>query len=592
MAQILIFITLGLALIMFIWDKIRYDFVALSALFLLVVLGIVPAEEAFKGFAHTAVITVAAVMIIGEGMLSSGLIDVVAKYLQKIGDRLFWQIIVLCIITALASAFMNNVGALAIMMPVAIKLSAASNRSPSGILMPLAFSSLLGGMITLIGTPPNIIIASLRHEALGESFRMFDFAPAGLPLAGIGILFMAAIGWRLIPMRKAKPNDADIFKIEDYITEVEISEDSKIIGKSIRELRESDDFEINILSLIRRRLRINVPKDQEVLREGDIIILESDSDNLKAFLDASIVKLVGDPESNEEENDADAKAEKLTIREVVMLDSSRLIGKTAAGIRLRERYGANLLAIARGNRRMIKRIDHSKFKAGDVLLLQGSEDRLSDSIIRMGCLPISDRDIRIGDPQRIISALLIFGAAITALLTGFLPVQIAFSLAALLFVFSGIVSFRNVYENINWPIIVLLAAMIPVGMTLESSGAADMIAASIVEYGSGLAVWQIIGGIMLISMLLSNVVNNAATAVLMAPIALKIAGGLQLSPDAFLMAIALGASSAFLTPIGHQSNTLVMGPGGYKFSDYWRLGLPIQILVLSLGTAIILAVWL
>jgi di/tricarboxylate transporter len=590
MDPILVFVTLGLALIMFIWGKIRYDFVALSALFLLVVVGIIPPEQAFAGFAHTAVITVAAVMIIGEGMLSSGVIDVVAKYLQKIGDSFFTQILVLCLITALASAFINNVGALAIMMPVAIKLSRNSNRSPSAILMPLAFSSLLGGMTTLVGTPPNIIIASLRQEALGKSFSMFDFSPVGLPLAGAGILFMAAVGWRLVPLRKAKPDDEDLFKIEDFITEVQLTEESEIIGKSIQELRDSEDYEINILSLVRNKLRINVPKASETLQEGDIIVLESDSENLKTFLDTGKVTLVGDPKSEDKEKTS--ASSKLTIREVVMLDSSRLIGKTAASIYMRDRYGANLLAIARANRRIVKRIDHTRFKAGDVLLLQGSEDRLSDSIIRMGCLPLSDRNIRIGHPRRIISALLIFGAAITALLTGFLPVQIAFSLAALLFVFSGIVSFREVYENINWPIIVLLAAMIPVGMALESSGAADMIASNIVKHGANLAVWQIIGGIMLISMLLSNVVNNAATAVLMAPIALKIAGGLQLSPDAFLMAIAIGASSAFLTPIGHQSNTLVMSPGGYKFSDYWRLGLPIQILVLCLGTLVILSVWL
>ena len=592
MDQILVFATLGLALILFIWDKIRYDFVALSALFVLVALKIVPADQAFTGFAHPAVITVAAVMIIGEGMLNSGLIDVVAKYLQRVGNKLFWQILVLSIITALFSAFLNNVGALAIMMPVAIKLSRNSNRSPSKLLMPLAFSSLLGGMITLIGTPPNIIIASLRQEALGKSFSMFDFAPAGLPLTVLGILFMAAIGWRLIPLRKAKQGDEELFMIEDYITEVKLTEESKIIGKSISELIDSDDYKINVLSLIRNRQRVRVPDAEAILQEGDIIILESDSENLKPFLDICKVKLVGDPLTDKVEQDSESKSEKLTIREVVILHSSRLIGKTAAGIHLRERYGANLLAIARGNRRIIKRMDQSKFKAGDVLLLQGTEDRLSDSIIRMGCLPISGRDIRIGNTQRIITALLIFGAAITSLLMGLLPVQIAFSLAALIFVFSGIVSFREVYDKINWPIIVLLAAMIPVGMALESSGAADMIASNVVKHGAGLAVWLVIGGIMLISMLLSNVMNNAATAVIMAPIALKIASGLQLSPDAFLMAIALGVSSAFLTPIGHQSNTLVMSPGGYKFSDYWRLGLPIQILVLGVGTLIILLVWL
>jgi di/tricarboxylate transporter len=588
MPQIVVYLTLFVALLLFVLDKIRYDLVSLLALFTVVIFGVIPPESAFIGFGHPAVITVAAVMIIGHGMLSSGIIDLVAKYLQKTGGGMVWQILSLSLITAIASAFMNNVGALAIMMPVAIKLAQKNGYSSSAILMPLAFSSLLGGMSTLIGTPPNIIISSYRATAIGSSFRIFDFAPIGIVLSLIGIVFMAVLGWRLIPKRKTNKDDEERFKIEDYIAELQVEDESKILAKTVADVQENEDYEVNILSIIRNKRRIHIPVKSEKFQGGDIIVIESDSENLDAFMDAYKLKLVGEEDTHASESAGD----EVIIKEVVVLDRSRLIGKTAVKLHMRSIYGTNLLAIARGNRRLIKRMDHISFKAGDVLLLQGRKNRLQDSIERMGCYPVSGEDIKIGNPKRMISAILIFGASIISIILGLLDVQIAFALAALLMVLVGVIPFREVYDNINWPIIILLGAMIPVGLALESSGGADQIASFILSVSQNLAIWQVIAGLMAIAMLLSNIINNAATAVLMAPIAIKISSGMQLAPDSFLMAIALGASAAFLTPIGHQSNTLVMSPGGYKFSDYWRLGLPIQIMVLFVGTLMIQIIWL
>ena len=587
MNQIVVFATLFLALAAFVWGRIRYDFIALAALFTVSIFGIIPADTAFIGFSNSAVITVVAVMIISQGMLASGMIDVVARSLQKVGDRLSLQILALCLITAIASAFMNNVGALAIMMPVAIKLARKSGNPPYAILMPLAFSSLMGGMISLIGTPPNIIISSLRQDLTGSSFRIFDFAPVGIAVTVSGIIFMAIVGWRLIPSRQGKKDDDEIFQIEDYITEVVVPEESPIHGTTISELRQSNDFEINILGLIRKKLRIHIPSPSEIVSAGDILIIEAEKDKLKQFLDISKAELIGDQDLDQDL----PGSQDISLKEVVVLEGSRLIRKTAAGLNLRSRYGVNLLAIARGHRKMIKRMDQTRFQAGDVLLLQGRRDLLNDSIINLGCMPISSDEPRLGNPRRIVSALTIFGLSVISVITGLLQVQIAFSLTALLFVLTRIVSFREIYDEIHWPIIVLLGAMIPVGLALEISGGADTIAGQILHMGEFLSVWQMLGIVMIVSMLLSNVVNNAATAVLMVPIGIKLAQGLGASPDAFLMAIAVGASSAFLTPIGHQSNTLVMGPGGYKFSDYWRLGLPIQILILGLGIPIILRFW-
>jgi len=587
MQQMIVFITLVFAMGMFVWGKIRYDLVALCALFILAIFGVISPREAFSGFCHAAVITVVAVMIISRAMLASGVIDAIARHLKKLGGNILLQVLTLSAITAVASAFMNNVGALAIMMPIAIQLARKNKYPPSFILMPLAFSSLLGGMTTMIGTPPNIIIATLRQDVAGESFNMFDFSPVGLGIVIAGVLFVSLAGRLLLPARKAQRDLSD-FEIGEYVTEVRVVEDSKILKMTIGEILGNDDYEINILGLIRNRTRIHAPGSTDKLQVDDIVILEADSENLKSFLDISGAKLLADKKFRK-----DAEGSKdISIREVVVAQDSFLIGKSAVSISMRTRYGINLLALSRGGGKIIKRLDHIKFRVGDVLLLQGRTERLAETISRMGCLPVAERDLRIGSPKRIISTLLIFGAAIAALATGLLPVQISFSLAALIFALTGIVSFREIYGEVDWSVIVLLGAMIPVGLALETTGGADLIANQILKLGGGLAVWQILALLMAVTMLFSGIVNNAATAVLMAPIALSIASGLSLSPDAFLMTVAIGAASAFLTPIGHQSNILVLGPGGYKFGDYWRLGLPLEILIISVSVPLIIKVWM
>lgn len=587
MEQIIVFLILAVTLLLFIWGKIRYDFVALMALLAVVISRIIPFEAAFDGFGHPAVITVAAVMIISKGMQNSGLIDLIGRNMMKLGKNKLLQISVMSLITGIASAFMNNVGALAIMMPVAIHLARKNKYSPSFILMPLAFSSLLGGMMTLIGTPPNIIIGTFRQDVTGTPFRFFDFAPVGLGLMIVGILFISLLGWRLIPKRQGESSDKELFQVDDYITEVKVIKDAKYLGKTIEEVEKIKDIDIKILGLIRNKRRIHIPDQEEELKSNDIVILEADSENLKTFLDVTGFKLVGGKQFRK-----DAIGSKdIAIREAIVMDNSKLIGKTAAGINMRSRYGVNLLAIARRNRKITKRLDQTTFKTGDVLLLQGRSHKLTDTINNIGCLPLAERGLRIGYEKRIIITLAIFGSAIFAVANSLLPVQIAFALAALLLVLTKVISFREVYDEIDWSIIVLLGAMIPVGSALEISGGADLIASQILHIGTGLPVWMILVVIMILTMFLSDIINNAATVVLMAPIAINIAQALNVSLDPFLMAVAVSGSCAFLTPIGHQSNTLVMSPGGYEFSDYWKMGLPLEVLIIAVGLPLILIVW-
>jgi di/tricarboxylate transporter len=587
MEQAVVFGTLLLVLFLFAWGRIRHDFVALIALFLLVIAGIISPAAAFEGFGHPAVITVAAVLIIGKGLEHSGLIDLLGKYVMRVGKNLLLQIAALSLLVAVASAFMNNVGALAIMMPIAIHMARKSGHPPSYILMPIAFASLLGGMTTLIGTPPNIIIATFRGQELGEPFGMFDFSPVGLLLTGGGLIFIVLLGWRMIPKRTAGQSPEEQFDIDDYITELEVAKDSKALGKSIGALTDESDADVQVLGIVRGKKRIHAPEPEEVLLVKDIIILETDADELKSFISETGLKLVGGRKFRK-----DAEGSKnIAIQEAVVMPGSRLIGHTAADLRMRSRYGINLLAVARREQKIHRRLDHVIFQPGDVLLLQGREHVLGDTVASIGCLPLAHRGLRLGYETRIPIALGIFGTAILLVVAGLLPVQTAFPMAALAMVLLGILPVKDVYESVDWPVIVLLGAMIPVGQALETTGGAGQIAAAIMGLGEVVPAWAMLTIILVVTMFLSDIINNAATVVLMAPIAISIAAGLGHSVDPFLMAVAIGGSCAFLTPIGHQSNTLVMGPGGYKFTDYWRMGLPLEVIIVVIGVPAIMMVW-
>ena len=587
MDQIVVFITLGIALVLFIWGKFRYDLVALAALFFLVVWDIIPAENAFTGFAHPAVITVAAILIVSKALENSGIVNVIVRLMNRVGENKFLQIGLLSLIVAVASAFMNNIGALAILMPVAIQLARKHKYSPSIILMPIAFASLLGGMNTLIGTPPNIIISTFRGQSLSEPFSMFDFSPVGIVITIAGLLFITSIGWKLIPKRKEGEDGSNLFEINNYITEVRIVDESDLLGKNLNEVDEISDADLVLIGLVREERRVNISNYYGKLREGDILIIESDTEGLKTFIEASKCELVGDEKLYPNAEGSDD----YVILEAIIQNHSTLVGETASSMRLRSRYEINLLALARQNQTLRKRIDKVTFQSGDVLLIQGREEDMSAKMELLGCLPLAERKLDISKPTRTIYALAIFIASIAMVVFNILPVEIAFSIAAMAMVLIKILPVKNVYQNIDWPIIILLAAMIPVGEAFETTGGAELISSQVIILSDSFPTWAILAFIMTVTMLLSNVINNAATAVMMAPIAIKIAEDLSFSADPFLMAVAIGASAAFLTPIGHQSNTLVMSPGGYKFGDYWRMGLPISILIVAISIPMILMVW-
>lgn len=587
--QIAVLAILTASLVLFIWGRWRYDLVAIAALLMVFFTGLVETDQLFSGFAHPAVITVAAVLIISRGLLNAGVIDTLSHQMVKVGDRPMTQIAVLTSIVILSSGFMNNVGALALLMPVAIWLSRRSGRSPSLLLMPLAFGSLLGGLITLIGTPPNIIIALFRVETGRPAFGMFDFTPVGACIAITGLIFITLIGWRLTPRRKTGEPSEELFKIDDYLCEVTVPEASKMEGKALYSLNSAmgEGKHVTIVALVRDSRHIPAPSWYEVLQAGDILVILADSEELQILLDEVGLTLAQDKIVDKEM----IVSEDIQIIEAIIASGSPMVGRTAASLRIRRSYGVNLLAVARQGHQLKQRVLQVRFTAGDILLLQGDKDSLHSALESLKCLPLAERGFRLPKPKQVLMALTIFGSAMIAAALDTMPVQIAFSTAALIMVLVGLISIKDIYESIDWPVIVLLGAMFPLGNALESTGGAQLIADKMLLL-SGSFTQPIILGVLIVGvMLLSNVVNNAAAAVLMAPIAINLAENMNVSADPLLMGVAIGSSCAFLTPVGHQSNALVMAPGGYRFGDYWRLGLPLSVVVVTISVRLILFFW-
>ncbi|MEO6165444.1 MAG: SLC13 family permease [Candidatus Binatia bacterium] len=585
--QTIVFAVLIVTLVLFITETWRYDVVAFMALMAVTLMGIVPADQAFIGFGHAAVITVAAVLVLSRALQNSGVIDFLAGWTSRVGNGPSAQVGAFTSLVALLSAFINNVGALALLLPVTIRTARKTGHSPALLLMPLAFASLLGGMTTLIGTPPNIIIAAFRAESAGEPFHMFDFAPVGAVVAVVGIIYMALVGWRLVPQRNSLPPREELFHIADYISELRVPKESKIVGRPLMELESMTDSDIAVVGVVRGELKVPAPSSYEPIRSGDIVIVQANSEGLKELISAAQLELAEEKESR----DQVLGSEQVILAEAIVKPDSQIEGNTATTLQLRWRYGINLLGVARHGVRMTERLKNIFFEAGDILLFQGSETALQQALPMLGCLPLADRGLRMERPSRLLLAIGIFACAVMVVALGKLAAPVAFVGAAGLMIVTGLISINDAYRAIDWPIIVLLGAMIPVAQALESTGGAELIAVQLFQLAHGVSAQVIVLVVLVATMFLSDLVNNAAAALLMAPIALRLATEVGASADPFLMAVAIGASCAFLTPIGHQSNALVMGPGGYRFGDYWRMGLPLEIAIAAMAMPLILWHW-
>ena len=584
--QIILFSLFGSVFALLLWGRFRYDLVAFTALMAGVVLGVVPSKDAFSGFGHPATLIVALVLVVSAGLVRSGAVFLITRTLVDSSRSLGGHIALMGGIGGVLSAFMNNVAALALLMPVDIQTAHKAGRTPGLSLMPLAFCTILGGMVTMIGTPPNIIIASIRQDVLGEPFAMFDFAPVGGVTALVGLVFVALIGWRLIPKREdATKSVADL---KPYLAELTFPEESKHIGKRVAELYpDGDKADVTILGLIRNGERRWGLARNVVIQADDALVLEATPEALDEF--RTSMSLAFSEKHREELITAEGNG--LELIEVVVTESSRLAGRTTQGVGLAWRQRTILMGISREGRRITEQMRKTILRPGDILLLLAPRDTATSVVDWLSCLPLADRGLTVTDDSKTWLAIGLFAGAVAAASFGLIYLPVALGLVVVAYVVTKIVPLSELYTHIEWPVVVLLGSMIPLGAALDTSGGTELIAGSLVTLTNGLPPWAILTVLMIVTMTLSDVLNNTATTIVAAPVGISMAQSLDVNPDTFLMAVAIAASCAFLTPIGHKNNTLILGPGGYRFGDYWRMGLPLEILVVAVSIPSLLYFW-
>ena len=569
-------------LALFAWGRFRHDVVAMLSLMAAVALGLVESDAAFAGFGHPAVITVAAVLVLGYAVSASGIVDVAVQRLMPDGASLFVQVLALGVMGALISSIMNNVGALALIMPVAVAAARKAGQPPSVLLMTVSLSTMLGGLLTLIGTPSNLVVSDFRRQALGEGFHLFDITPIGLAVAAAGLAFIALVGWRLVPARSA-PVAGELFGMATYVTEAKVKEGSKSIGKAFTELEQMPAvLGAHVMGIVRAGQRIPSTAWWERIQAGDVLVYQSAPENFPRVQEALDLEHLADPETGA----AAIAGEGRMLVEAVVRPRAPVEGQTAQELRLRSRYGVDLIAVSRQGEAPNKRLKRFRFTVGDLLLLQGSAQQLQAALGALGLLPIAERNLP-PSRRRALPAVGFFLAGIVVTASGLAPPAVALMAAAVLTVVFRALPLRELYTAVDWSVIVLIGAMLPVGGTLESTGATDVIAAWLLDIGQGAGPLLVLALLLVATLLLAEAVSNAATAVLMAPLALGLARGLEVQPDAFLMAVAVGSACAFLTPIGHQNATLIMGPGGFRFGDYWRLGVAMEAIVVAISVPLL-----
>jgi di/tricarboxylate transporter len=584
------FALIGLMMVAFVWGRFRYDLVAMVTLLVAVLIGLVPADKAFSGFSDDIIAIIASALVVSAAVARSGIVERLLKPLAPWLTKTGAQVIVLTGTVALLSGFVKNIGALAMLMPVAFQLARKNETSPSMLLMPMAFGSLLGGIVTLVGTSPNILVSRVRQEITGEPFAMFDFAPVGIVLAVAGVAFLA-IGWRLLPKnRKGASSIEAAFNLEGYTTEAVVQPKTDTVGKTVAQLEKLSGSDVEVLIVVRKGGRRFAPTDGTELRAGDTLLLEGEPDALQRVVADAKLKLAT-ASNRKSKKELDTPADDRGVMEAVIGEDSALLGSNAMSARLYHKHGLALLAVSRAGERVTSQLRSVRFKAGDVVVLRGNLNEMPEALGELGLLPLAARTIPLGDTRRSLLPVGVLAVAMLLVALGYLPIAIAFFGTAVLLLLFRSITLKEAYAAVDWPILILIGALIPVSDTLRTTGGTEIIAALLSRAGDYLNGPAALVAIMIAAMAVTPFLNNAATVLVMGPIAAAFAQKLGYRPDPFLMAVAIGAACDFLTPIGHQSNTLVMGPGGYRFGDYWRLGLPLSLLVIAIGVPLIAFFW-
>ena len=563
----------------FLWGRLPYDLVAMAALLVGVIIGIIPADKAFDGFSDDVVIIIAAALVVSAAIARSGVIEALMRPLTPYLKTTEVQVPVLVGCVLVLSMVTKNVGALAIFMPISLQIARRTKTLPSALLMPMAFASMLGGLVTLVGTSPNILIAKVRADTMGKPFSMFDFTPVGLSIALIGFVFLT-VGWRLLPGGRKAASDMDAaFNLEDYTAEARVVPDTPEAGRTIGQVEALGEGDVQVALVVRERFRRFLPQPGWALQNEDVLLLRGEPTSLERLVARARLQLVGG-------GSGDA-----TVVEGVVTADSVLVGQTLAHARLEERFAMGVLAVSRSGQRIAQRLGTVRVRAGDVIVIRSASPSLPDVLGELRILPLAERTIGLGRNDRSFIPAIVLAVAMVLVALHVLPVAIAFFGAAVILLLLRVMTMHEAYETVEWHVLILLGALIPISHAVRDTGGTNLIAGWLSVAVQGLSGIGAMSVVLVLTMVVTPFLHNAPTVLIMGPIAVALAGKLGLHADPFLMAVALGAGCDFLTPIGHQCNTLVMGPGGYRFGDYARLGAPLSLLVIAAGIPLIALFW-
>ena len=577
--QILAFTLLGCTLAAFVWNRLPYDLVALLSLSIGLIVGIIPAEHAFEGFSDTVVVIIACALVVSAAIARSGVVEALMRPIAPKLKTTAIQVPVLSAASMLLSMVTKNVGALAIFMPVAIQLCRRNKTPVSAVLMPMAFSAMLGGIVTLIGTAPNILIAKVRADTVGKPFSLFDFTPVGLTVAAAGLVFVS-FGWVLLPRGRRGASGIDAaFNLEDYTAEANVPAGSAVVGLSVAEIEAMAEGDVQVAMVIRERYRRFPPRPDSLLREDDLLLLRGEPSDLDRLVARADLHLAG------------ASGGQAQIVEAVVTADSALVGRTLAQAKLEQRFDIGVMAVSRSGKRIGQRLATVRLRAGDVIVLRSASPHMADTLGELRILPLAHRSISLGRNERSIWPILVLAVAMGLVATHILAVGVAFFLAAVAMLLMRTMTMHEAYETVEWHVLILLGALIPVTHALHDTGGTALLANLVLSIVQGLPGPAALGFILVTTLLITPFLHNAPTVLIMGPLAASVALKLGYNVDPFLMAVALGAGCDFLSPLGHQCNTLVMGPGGYRFADYPRLGAPLSLIVIVVGLPMILWVW-
>jgi di/tricarboxylate transporter len=585
--NILVLVVVATAMVLFVTEKLRVDVTALCILTLLLLLQLISPGQALYGFASPATATVAAMFVLSAGLVRTGLVQWLARNIDRAAGKSELQLmVILCVVIGALSAFIVNTATVAIFIPVAISLARSRNISPSRVLLPLSFASQFGGVCTLIGTSTNILVNAIVLTRGMKPFGLFEFSPLGLAMSFAGILYLVIVGRRMLPRREGEIQQVDKYRLSDYFAELQVREKSSFVDKTWQEIKKDVDGEIHLIKLVRDDKAMWRPS-QVRIREGDVLLVHGDVDKLISMKDEHGLDIQADLTME----DRKLSSDEVKLIEALVPPRSRLVGRTLRMVDFYRRYGSIVLGIQRRGKVLRDRLVDVRLDGGDTLLLQGDREDVSH-LMRSSDMIVTNEltDLYLRKDRAIIAlCLLILVVALAAF--NIVPILIAALIGAVGMVLSGCLTIEEAYQAIDWKVVFLLGGILPLGLALEQTGTADWLVKVVLAPFSDYGPLVLLGGLYLMTAVLTETMSNNAAAILLAPIALSMAASLEVNPRPFLIAITFAASTSFATPVGYQTNTMVYAPGGYRFIDFTRIGGPLNLIFLGVALLLIPRIW-